>query len=140
MRIGNHENVSKNKVGVKAVPKLNGLLRTSQVISFLDLRSTNLTDAGLVVLCQGLVDNKSLFNLNLSKNDITCTGIESLAPIIFKTAITELDLSLNPLGNNGIKCLADNLFERAEDERRIGGTRRGKKCSLEKLNLSETKF
>ena len=51
LRIGNVENVSKNKVGVKAVPKLNKLIRASQILSFLDLRSTNLTDAGLIVLC-----------------------------------------------------------------------------------------
>ena len=51
LRIGNVENVSKNKVGVKAVPKLIKLIQTSQILSFLDLRSTNLTDPGLIILC-----------------------------------------------------------------------------------------
>ena len=50
LRLGNMENVSKNKVGVKAVPKLNKFIRSSQILTFLDLRSTNLTDKGLILL------------------------------------------------------------------------------------------
>ena len=131
--------MSKNKVGVKAVPKLNKLIRSSQILTFLDLRSTNLTDAGTVLLGQGLVGNKTLLHLNLSKNDITQTGLESFAPALQGTNLTELDLSLNPLGNNGIKCLADNFTENFTNERRslLG---RGAECKLVKLNLSETKF
>ena len=112
----------------------------SQILSFLDLRSTNLTDAGLVFLCKGLKGNHTIETLSLSKNDITSSGLEKFAPIIVKTAIRDLDLSLNPLGNNGIRCLADNLFEKIKDERRSGLSRNGKKCNLVKLNLSETKF
>ena len=110
LKIGNEENVSKNKVGSKAVPKLNNLLKTSQVLSFLDLRSTNLTDSGLTLLADGLLANRTLLCLNLSKNDITSSSIEKFAPILHTTAIEELDLSLNPLGNNGVKCLSENLF------------------------------
>lgn len=77
-------------------------------------------------------------NLNVSKNDITSTGIEKFAPILYMTSITELDLSLNPLGNNGVKFLAEHLFERIEDGRSL--SRRGKKCNLVRLNLIETKF
>ena len=51
LHIGNVENVSKNRVGEKAVPKLNKFLQASQIMSFLDLRSTNLTDSGLILLC-----------------------------------------------------------------------------------------
>ena len=140
LNIGNFENVNKNKVGAKAVPKLNQLISSSQVLSYLDLRSTNLTDSGLALLCDSLKGNTCLFNLSLRKNDITSSGIEKFAPILYKTAITDLDLSLNPLGNNGIKCLAENMFELVPDDRR-GGLKRGyKKCMVEKLNLSETKF
>ena len=81
-------------------------------------------------------------NLNVSKNDITSSGIEKLAPILHMTNISELDLSLNPLGNSGIKCLAENFFERIIEERKTGlpVVRKGKKCSLVRLNLIETKF
>ena len=140
LKIGNVENVSKNRVGVKAVPKLNKFLTASQVLSFLDLRSTNLTDAGLSQLCTGLVGNRTLENLSLSKNDITSSGMEKFAPILAKTAIRDLDLSLNPLGNNGVRCLAEHLFGRVPDERRPGMTKKGDACLLTKLNLSETKF
>jgi len=138
LRIGNIENVNKNRLGAKAVPKLNELLQTSQILSFLDLRSTNLTDSGIALLCKGLVCCKTLTNLNLSKNDITSTGIEKFAPILYLTSITELDLSLNPLGNNGVKFLAEHLFERIEDGKSL--SRRGQKCNLVRLNLTETKF
>jgi hypothetical protein len=87
-------------------------LKSSQILSFLDLRSTNLTDAGLIALCDGLVGNLTLFHINLSKNDITSSGIEKFGPILFRTAISELDLSQNPLGNNGVRCLSENLFEK----------------------------
>ena len=104
------------------------------------MRSTNLTDAGLVLLSHGLVGNRSLESLSLCKNDITSSGLEKFAPIIVKTAIKDLDLSLNPLGNNGIRCFVDNLFEKIPDPHRAGKYMNGKKCSLVKLNLSETKF
>lgn len=127
LKIGNIENVSKNRVGAKAVPKLNKFLKTSQVLSFLDLRSTNLTDAGLNLLTDGLIDNQTLFYLNLSKNDITSSSIEKFAPILHRTALEELDLSLNPLGNNGVRCLSENFSERVSDGR--GGFKDGnKKC------------
>ena len=134
--------MSKNRVGVKAVPKLNKFLQASQILSFLDLRSTNLTDAGLTLLCQGLRGNLTIENLSLSKNDITSSGLEKFAPILPKTAIRDLDLSLNPLGNNGVRCLAENLFDRVPDSRRPGQIKAdsARPCKLVKLNLSETKF
>lgn len=122
------------------MPKLNAFIRSSQVLSFLDIRSTNLTDAGLVALCDGLVGNRTLFCLNLSKNDITSSGLETFAPMLHTTAIKDLDLSLNPLGNSGIRILSENLFEMVTDRRRGGTVKRGRKCALRKLNLSETKF
>ena len=80
-----------------------------------------------------------MFHLNVSKNDITQSGLEHFAPILFQTNISELDLSLNPLGNNGVRCLSENLFENLPTERGRP-PRRGAKCKLVKLNLAETKF
>lgn len=122
------------------MPKLNKFIRTSQVLSFLDLRSTNLTDAGLSLLSDGMKGNRTIEILSLSKNDITSSGIEKFSPILCRTAIRDLDLSLNPLGNNGVRNLAENLFERVPDERRPGSLRKGEKCNIVKLNLAETKF
>ena len=76
------------------------------------MRSTNLTDTGLAVLAEGLPLCPTLFVLNIAKNDITQSGIEKFAPILFRTKISELDLSLNPLGNGGVRCFADNLWEK----------------------------
>ena len=74
----------------------------------MDLRSTNLTDKGIKLLCLGLKDNRTILELNLSKNDITAAGIEHFAFVLWKTGIQELDISLNPLGNAGVKYLAEN--------------------------------
>ena len=54
------------------------------------------------MLAEGLIDNISLFNLNLSRNDITVSGLEALAQVLPTTLLEELDLSVNPLGNVGI--------------------------------------
>ena len=44
LKIGNVENIQKNKIGMKAVPKLVELLQMSAVLSFLDVRSTVISD------------------------------------------------------------------------------------------------
>mmetsp|Transcript_24080 Transcript_24080/g.32290 ORF Transcript_24080/g.32290 Transcript_24080/m.32290 type:complete len:279 (+) Transcript_24080:141-977(+) len=154
--MGNAENVNKNRLSVLAVPKLNELLQKSKIMQFLDLRSTNLTDAGLAMLVEGLPFCSTLFNLNIAKNDITSSGMEKFAPILHRTAISELDISLNPLGNNGVRCLAENLWEKVYHHitlsqretisvtelnfRDVDKYSNGKKCALLKLNLSETKL
>ena len=79
----------------------------------MDLRSTNLTDAGIKQLCYGLKDNKTILYLNLSKNDISSAGIEHFSLVLCYTGIQELDISLNPLGNAGVKFFAENgLFKK----------------------------
>lgn len=110
IKLGNTENVNRNRLGVQAVPKLNELLSSSQVLQFLDVRSTNLTDTGLILLCEGLSRCPALFHLNLAKNEITHSGIEKFGQVLAKSTIQELDLSLNPLGNSGIRCLVENLW------------------------------
>lgn len=140
LRLGNMENDSKNKIGAKAVPKLNMFIKSSQVLSFLDLRSTNLMDEGLALLSDGLVGNRTLFHLNLSKNDITQSGIEKFAPILYKTSLTELDLSLNPLGSNGVRILSENFSHRTQPAKERGILDKGIKSKLVKLSLAETKF
>jgi len=78
LSIGNHENIQKNKIGQKGIPKLSALLKTSQVLQFLDVRGTVLCDPGIIELCEGLKNNKTLLVLNISKNDITVSGVQTL--------------------------------------------------------------
>ena len=137
------------------MPKLNKFLQTTKILSMLDLRSTNLMDAGVILLCDGLLACKTLFHLNLAKNDITQSGIEKFAPILPQTSISELDMSLNPLGNGGVRILAENLwgtstirtmtsleteYESMPTEVAEASVRRGKRCGIVKLNLSDTKI
>ena len=50
-------------------------------------------------MCEGLQGNKILFQLNVSNNQLTSTGVHKLASTLATTHLKELDLSLNPLGN-----------------------------------------
>ena len=87
------------------------------------------------MLAEGLIDNISLFNLNLSRNDITVSGIEALAQVLPTTLLEELDLSVNPLGNVGIAQLANSLNTTRKNKQ--GGFLR---CNLKELNISECSF
>ena len=64
------------------------------------------------MLSEGLKNNKSIYSLNISKNDITVSGIEAFTQIIQNTWIQELDLSFNPIGNAGITELANSLIKK----------------------------
>ena len=87
------------------------------------------------MLAEGLINNISLFNLNLSRNDITVSGLEALAQVLPTTLLEELDLSGNPLGNMGIAQLASSLITTQKNKH--GGFFR---CNLKELNISECSF
>ena len=86
------------------------------------------------MLSEGLRDSKTLFYLNVAKNDLTASGMEAFAKVLVTTEIIELDVSFNPLGNAGITELTGALTDRY----RKTGTRTFR--NLNKLNISECSF
>jgi hypothetical protein len=69
----------------------------------------NLGDTGLIRLTEGLSSGGVLSNLNISKNEITWTGIAVLAEALTTSPIKSLHLSENPIGNKGVMELAKPL-------------------------------
>ena len=57
-----------------------------------------LFDSGLISLCDGLIENKVLKTLNISKNDITAFGAVRLKECLKTMYLYELDIGHNPLG------------------------------------------
>ena len=81
----------------------------------------------------------SLLNLNISKNDITVSGLEVFTKVLHTTNLRELDLSFNPFGNAGLleiaNCLSPPIIDKA---RRQKAPRQ--LCKIRKLNIAECKF
>jgi Ran GTPase-activating protein (RanGAP) involved in mRNA processing and transport len=76
----------------------------------LDLSSCELDDQGLSILAESLGQHKrSLVNLNLSANLITCSGLRALVnnATAALSTVTNLDLSLNPVLDEGAIFLAE---------------------------------
>jgi Ran GTPase-activating protein (RanGAP) involved in mRNA processing and transport len=90
------------------------------------LRGLVIGDTNCGTLAKALNKNKTLFFLNLSKNDITLKGAERLSRGLQDSALVQLDLSHNPLGDAGIRALADYVSH--------------SQSQLKKLVLSNTKF
>ena len=127
--ISSHEGLHRNRVcssGAKAVAEL---LRSTQVLSVLNLAGTCLGPEGLELIIEGLEDNSSLSALNLSNNAIGHKPIERLAKTLMATDLRDLDLSFNKISNEGCEFLSLML----------SGGYLGYSV-LEKLNLSENEI
>lgn len=68
LRIGNSNNSLKNKVGEDGIDKLEQLLKTTNIMSLLDLRNLQINDYWVIKMSEGLYMNNCLSYLNLSKN------------------------------------------------------------------------
>jgi Ran GTPase-activating protein (RanGAP) involved in mRNA processing and transport len=86
--------------------------RTNTTLQELDLFSCELDDQGLSILVESLGQQKrGLVNLDLSENQIRCTGLRALennATAALSTVI-DLDLSENRLFDEGATFLAETL-------------------------------
>lgn len=79
----------------------------------LNLEGNKLGDSSIMMLCDGMVSNRTLKKLNLSRNYLTNMCTEKLAMLLeYNTSIKELFLYWNqiqgPGGNNILKGLASN--------------------------------
>ena len=81
----------------------------------------------------------SLLNLNISKNDITVSGLEVFMKVLQTTNLMELDLSFNPFGNAGLFEIASALSPPLIDKANRSKTPR-QLCKLRKLNIADCKF
>ncbi|CAM4844127.1 unnamed protein product [Rotaria magnacalcarata] len=75
----------------------------------IDFRCCRLDDEAMELLCQALVNNKSITTLDLRSNQIGETGAQHLARGLHESTIHKLLLGHNRLGDKGLKHLAGFL-------------------------------
>ncbi|XP_031530993.2 ribonuclease inhibitor-like isoform X1 [Vicugna pacos] len=114
------QNCSLTEAGCGALP---GLLRSLPTLQELHLSHNPLGDAGLQLLCEGLLDPKcQLEKLQLEYCNLTAASCEPLAAVLRATQkLKELALSNNDIGEAGIRTLCRGLADSA--------------CQLETLKL-----
>ena len=81
----------------------------SQLTS-LNLSYNNITDKGVKVLSEVLVNNNKLHSLDLSGNNITDKGVKILSEVLVdNNKLRSLDLSVNNITDKGVKLLSESL-------------------------------
>ena len=100
--IGNIKGLHRNILLGKAVSGIEGYLRATRQLIFLDLAGAGIGNEGFAYVLNGLRKNMSLKVLNLVCNNIDGQGSENLFTLIVKTMVKHVDLSQNPLGDSFI--------------------------------------
>ena len=88
------------------------MLQVNKSLTHLDLSNNELSDSGAHSIFEGLVDNSTLVNLNLSKSGITADPdtARSLTKMLqVNKSLTHLDLSENTLLRLGVYCIFEGL-------------------------------
>lgn len=108
-------------------PAISNLFRNNRKLQRLWLNSTSLSDEGLRVIVDSLIENEctSLKLVNMKDNMLTAAGMSELARLVEKGIwqITELGLSNNSVGDEGLIVFLEAM--------------RGKKVNIEKLYIRE---
>ena len=83
------------------------MLSHNESIKYVDLSHNDITDEGIAVLVQHLMDNKTLQQINLYDNLITADGVTHLSKLITReySVLTSIELSNNPLRDKGVNLL-----------------------------------
>jgi len=99
-------------LGSDCAQALSGLLARNRSLLVLNLEENILLDAGVAVLCEGLVQNTALQELNLKANHLTATACEALSHAITSSShLRTLKLSENDIGDAGAEALANVVDE-----------------------------
>lgn len=100
-------------IEVQGIKSISEMLKLNLYLQTLNLSSTGLTDENLKLLIEGISINRSLLNLILSRNQITCEGALALAELLSKEQkshkIKEVQLDNNLIGDAGAKSMAKML-------------------------------
>ena len=105
------EGINRNIIGLQGVVMLSRCLKSNITLSILDLSSTSINNEEMLILLEGLKDNKSLTSLNLSNNKFDKTVIEQFSEAIVTTQIQILNLKDNQFENKGIITFAEFWFD-----------------------------
>ena len=97
-----------NEFKLDAVGKM---LCHSESIKHVDFSHNDITDEGIAMLVQHLMDNNTLQQINLYDNLITADGVTHLSKLITRehSGVTSIELSNNPLRDKGVNLLLQSL-------------------------------
>jgi Ran GTPase-activating protein (RanGAP) involved in mRNA processing and transport len=111
LEVLNLENPIFNSVMQETVVHFGKLLSVNRTLQKLSLRKFRLRCDGMYTLVQHLMDNSTLKVINLSCNDISAQGAESLAQYLKQDycSLESVNLSANKLGDLGAKAIAQAL-------------------------------
>ena len=127
--ISSHEGLHRNRLSSIGAEAVGNLLRSSPVLSVLNLAGTCIGPDGINFIVDGLEGNHYLGSLDLSNNALGCKSIEKLARVLVRTDVRSLNLACNKIGNDA--CEALGLM--------MSGGFSGF-CVLEKLDLAENEI
>ena len=107
--------MSKHHPGIgNKMNKLCTLLKNFCCLQFIELQNNSLGDMEISDLSSFLLSTENIISsVDLSENNITCTGIEHLEHVIYFKShnITAINLSGNPLKDAGVKLLLNAVFD-----------------------------
>ena len=90
---------------------LSTILATNTTLKELHLSYCNITDNGVQYICEGLIKNQTLTELNIGRNrQITSVSTSTIADLIqTTTSLTRLYLYNTSLNNDDIKIICTSL-------------------------------
>ena len=103
------EGINRNHLTARGIKNIVKYLKSNFFIETLNLSGISIKNEGFDLICKGLNNNISLFNLNISNNDIQESGIKNSIKYIETTKLHSLNLSNNPIMDEGLIILTNNL-------------------------------
>ena len=109
LNISSIEGTNRNRLTALGIKNIECFLNNNIFIETFNISGNSIKDEGFKLICQGLNDNNSLLNLNVSNNDIHFKGIYQGLNSISVCKLYSLNISNNPLLDEGLKCLSTKL-------------------------------
>jgi hypothetical protein len=93
----------------KAIAGIEGYLKKTVVLTFLDLKNAGIGNEGLNYLLKGLKACNSVKYLNLSLNTLEAAAYPLIVDLLLKVRLKRLDLSQNLLGNSFLPLFSQDV-------------------------------
>ena len=109
LNVSSVEGVNRNRLTAAGIKNLEKFLKINLFIENLNICGNSIKDEGFIILSKGLNNNQSLYQLNISNNDIHHNGLYQGLKLISLCKLYSLNLSNNPILDEGLKRLTDSL-------------------------------